>query len=69
VPVTPYHQPNLPWRRLADLPHIVFAVVPRGNGVYIYMYSERNRAVFERPCSNPQRAAIRALDWGRQWGG
>lgn len=75
---TPRSHPALGWNRLVatiptargpmqvNYPWIVFAVVqsPYG-GIQIHAINERTGARMDRPCSEPNRAFLRVIDWAR----
>lgn len=80
LPPTAQTAPELGWRRLVGTvptargavsfqhPHVVFTVIhsPSNGSVYIHAYNERTGARLDRPCSHPQMAFARVLDWARQ---
>jgi len=68
TPPTPATHPHLGWRVVADAPYIVFAIVPRPNGLFIHVISTRTGNRLDRPCSDPRRALARVLDFARQYG-
>jgi len=71
--------PRLGWRRLQgqvqtargpmqiNFNHVLFAILEQDGSVYIHAYSERNGARLDRPCSNPNMAFARVLDWARNY--
>lgn len=60
--------PRLGWQTPADAPWIHYAIVTKGAGLYIYVYSTRSGATFERPCSHRRMALARVADFARQYG-
>lgn len=75
---TPASHPNLGWNRLQgtlptargpfpfNYPHIVFAIVQHPDGgIYIHAINTATMARMDRPCSEPNRAFVRVLDWAR----
>ena len=72
--ITPQNSPHLPWKRLVggpyNYPWIVFAVTAgRGAPAHVYMYSERNGAGMDRPCSAPDKAARWPIWFAQHHGG
>lgn len=79
---TPQSHPQLGWRQLVgrmntargpfpfSYPNTYFAIIaPPDGGVYLHVINLATGARMDRPCSQPERAFARVLDWARHYGG
>lgn len=78
---TPQTAPHLGWRVLSGqlptargpvpfhYPNTAFVILQDGQGgVVLHVVNTATGARMDRPCSQPERAFVRVLDWARNYG-